>query len=840
MNKESIDIVGMSCANCATTIEKGLNSVEGVASASVNFASEKALVVYDEKKVRMSELEQKIKELGYDVASHLVKSSGSVDLNLTAMSCANCALTIEKALSSLNGVQTATVNFASEKAHVVFDASKINAAKMIKAVEDAGYGATEIVSRENKTGEDEKQKFTRRLGLSALISGILSLPLVLAMVFAMLPIASLQEFGLLLHNPLLQLLLATPVQFIIGFRFYRNAWKALKVKSAGMDLLVAMGTSAAYFFSIYTGFIQGHGPGLRSGHELYFEASAVVITLVLYGKYLEALAKSKTSDAIKKLMGLQAKKARVLRPGENTGENINDANSKLQEIEVLIENVVPGDIIVVYPGERIPVDGVLIEGNSAIDESMLTGESLPVEKKTGDKVAGATMNQFGSFKMKATAVGKDTMLSQIISVVEEAQGSKAPIQNLADKVSGIFVPAVISVALLTFLTWYFVFGDFSSGLINAVAVLVIACPCALGLATPTALMVGTGKGASHGILIKNAQALELAGKINAIILDKTGTITQGKPVLTDVISLGNYAADELLNIAAAAEKKSEHPLAKAIVKAAKEKKVEKSFQIVDPTSFEAVPGKGVTAVIRIHNEDKTVSVGKPDWFTVNSTTPPNSTINFNLKKIDENIKELENSGKSVMMVQINKKLEGLLTLADTVKPDSVSAISELKKMKIEVYMITGDNAGSAESIARQVGIEHVIAGVLPERKAAEVKKLQEQGHVVAMVGDGINDAPALAAADVGMAMGTGTDIAMESADVTLIHGSLASIVRAIGLSQMTMSKIRQNLFWAFFYNTIGIPFAALGFLNPVIAGAAMAMSSLSVVSNSLSLRWKKF
>ncbi|MDH4263524.1 MAG: heavy metal translocating P-type ATPase [Spirochaetia bacterium] len=815
MNKESIDIIGMSCANCASTIEKGLSSIDGVDLASVNFASEKAKIVFDENKVKLSELEEKIKELGYDVVSNRVDTSGSVDLNLTGMSCANCSLTIEKALSNTDGVESVSVNFASEKAHVVFDKLKINTGEIIKIIEEVGYGATEIVSYENTTGEDEKQRFTRKLGFSALISGLLAFPLILSMLFSMAPIAAIREYGILLHNPVLQWILATPVQFIIGFRFYKNAWKALKVKSAGMDLLVAIGTSAAYFFSIYTGFFATHE---GSQHELYFEASAVVITLVLYGKYLEALAKSKTSDAIKKLIGLQAKTARVLKTDENRNQ---------KETEVLIEHVVPGDIIVVYPGEKIPVDGIIIEGTSAIDESMLTGESIPAEKKSGDSVVGASMNQFGSFKMKATAVGKDTMLSQIISVVEEAQGSKAPIQNLADKVSGVFVPLVISAAFITFLIWTFVFGDFTSGLINAVAVLVIACPCALGLATPTALMVGTGRGASQGILIKNAEALELAGKIKTIVLDKTGTITQGKPLLQDVITFGSYSIDDLLKTAGMAEKKSEHPLAKAIVKASNEKFIE----LDEPINFEAFPGKGVSALIQMNHENKTVKVGKPFWIE------ENITMNTDMHK---KITNLENSGKSVMMIQIDQKIEGLLTLADTVKPESKNAIAALKKMGITVYMITGDNAGSAHNIASQVNIDHVISGILPEGKAAEVKKLQEHGILVAMVGDGINDAPALATADVGMAIGTGTDIAMESADITLIHGNLVSIVRAIGLSRLTMAKIKQNLFWAFFYNSLGIPFAALGFLNPVIAGFAMAMSSLSVVSNSLSLKWKKF
>ncbi|MES0489253.1 MAG: heavy metal translocating P-type ATPase [Leptospirales bacterium] len=812
--KASIDVVGMSCANCALTIEKGLNAMDGVETATVNFATEKAIVEYHNDKVDLVQFENKIIELGYEVVPGEQNTGefSSLDLSLTGMSCANCVSTIEKTLQALDGIKEASVNFASEKGHVVYNSTKVKPVEMISAIEKAGYAASVVETQADKKGEDAKHLYTRRLGRLSLISAVLSAPLVIGMVLAMLPGGMspewIKQIVHFLHNPVVQLALATPVQFIIGRRFYKNAWHALKAKSAGMDLLVALGTSAAYFYSVYTGFIA-----TSIMPELYFEASAVVITLVLYGKYLEAVAKSKTSDAIKQLLGLQAKTARIIKNGE--------------EVEVPIEEVGHGDLVIVYPGEKIPVDGKITEGNSSVDESMLTGESLPVEKKPGDSVAGATLNQYGSFKMKATAVGKETMLSQIIQIVEDAQGSKAPIQSLADRVSGIFVPVVVSIAVLTFLVWNFVFGNFSMGLINAVAVLVIACPCALGLATPTALMVGTGRAASSGILIKNAEALELSGKINAIILDKTGTITKGRPELSDLHTFGDYTQDDILRLAATAERRSEHPLAQSIVKAASEKK--RNLKLTEPESFEVIPGNGVVARIQESGKTLEVHVGKLSWIT-NDLKPASIT---------EKVETLEQQGKSAMVVAVNGKIEGIVAVADQIKEDSKEAISDLQKLGIDVYMVTGDNLGSAKAIAKEAGIKNIIAGVLPANKAAEVKKLQQQGKLVAMVGDGINDAPALVSADVGMAIGTGTDIAIESADVTLIHGNLPAIVRAIRLSKKTMSKIRQNLFWAFFYNTLGIPFAALGFLSPIIAGAAMAMSSVSVVTNSLSLRMSK-
>ena len=545
-------------------------------------------------------------------------------------------------------------------------------------------------------------------------------------------------------------------------------------------------------------------PGMMM-KELYFEAAAVIITLILLGKYMEAAAKGRTSEAIKKLMGLQAKTARVIRNG--------------MEEDIPIEEVEAGDIIVVRPGEKVPVDGKIIEGDSSIDESMLTGESLPVEKKAGDIVIGATINKFGTFKFEATKVGKDTILSQIIKMVEDAQGSKAPIQKIADRVSGVFVPVVIGIAVITFLTWYLAVGDFTAGIVSAVSVLVIACPCALGLATPTAIMVGTGKGAENGILIKGGEHLEMAYKLNAVVLDKTGTITKGRPEVTDVLSLGQIPSNEILRLAAIAEKNSEHPLGVAIY----EKGKKEYGGIPGPDRFEAIPGRGVMAVA----DQKEIYIG---------TRKLMAERNIDLGISEESIARLEDEGKTAILMAINNRIEAIIAVADTLRGSSKEAIEELKEMGIEVYMITGDNWRTAAAIAKQAGIANVLAEVLPGNKAEEVEKLKKQGKIVAMVGDGINDAPALAMADIGMAIGTGTDVAIEAADITLMRGDLIAIPAAIRLSRKTMRKIKQNLFWAFIYNIIGIPFAALGLLNPIIAGGAMAFSSVSVVTNSLSLK----
>jgi Cu+-exporting ATPase len=611
------------------------------------------------------------------------------------------------------------------------------------------------------------------------------------------------EALMFLHNPIVQLALATPVQFVIGYRFYKHAYKSLRSGSPSMDVLVALGTSAAYLYSIYNGFLRSLPVG--QSPALYFEASAIIITLVLLGKLLEAVAKGRTSEAIKRLIGLQPKTARVLRSGE--------------EVDIPIAEVQVGEVVLVRPGEKIPVDGEIIDGSSAVDESMITGESIPAEKAAGDPVIGATINTFGAFSFKASKVGKDTVLAQIIRVVEEAQGSKPPIQRLADRVAGIFVPVVLGVAVITFLIWLLAAGNLTMGLISAVAVLVIACPCAMGLATPTAIMVGTGKGAENGILIRSGESLELAYKLNVVVLDKTGTITRGKPSVTDVVSLNGWSRADLLRVAGAAEKNSEHPLGIAVFEAARSelKGIEES------TEFQTTPGKGVQAVV----EGRAVLIGTRSYLREH---------NVSIEAVEDQVNELEAAGKTVMLLSVDGTAQGLLAVADRVKDSSRRAIQVLKEMGLQVYMITGDNRRTAEAIGREVGVADIMADVLPERKAQAVEEIRKQGKIVAMVGDGINDAPALVTADIGMAMGTGTDIAMESADITLMNGDLMSVPIAIQLSQRTMRKIKQNLFWAFFYNIVGIPIAALGMLNPIIAGAAMAFSSVSVVSNSLSLR----
>ncbi|HEY0828287.1 MAG TPA: copper-translocating P-type ATPase, partial [Bacilli bacterium] len=609
------------------------------------------------------------------------------------------------------------------------------------------------------------------------------------------------DIGYQIH-PYIALVLATVVQFYVGWRFYRGAYKALRGGSANMDVLVVMGTSAAYFYSLVS-VLTG------SRHHLYFEAAAIIITLILMGKFLESKAKGQTSEALKKLMGLQAKTARVIRNG--------------LEVDLPIEEVVVGDVIFVRAGEKISVDGEIIEGHSSIDESMLTGESMPVTKKAGDSVIGATINKHGSFTFKATKVGKDTALAQIVKLVEEAQGSKAPIQRLADKISGIFVPIVIGIAIVTFALTYFLIG-FTPALISAVTVLVIACPCALGLATPTAVMVGTGKGAENGILIKSAEHLESAHRVTTVVLDKTGTITKGKPEITNIITIGNISENELLQFAAAAEKGSEHPLGEAIVNGAKEKGLE-SLEVF---GFNAIPGHGIEADI----EGKKIRIGNKKWMKENHV-PVDSVL--------EQMEKLESEGKTAMLISMDAELAGMIAVADTVKESSAEAVKQLKRMGIEVIMITGDNQRTAVAIAKQVGIDRVLAEVLPEDKSNEVEKLKSRGKIVAMVGDGINDAPALVAAHIGIAIGTGTDVAIEAADVTLMRGDLIGIVDTIRLSKATMRKIRQNLFWAFAYNIVLIPVAAFGLLTPILAGAAMAFSSVSVVTNTLFLRrWKPF
>ena len=694
-------------------------------------------------------------------------------------------------MNKVEGIVKAGVNLATNKATIEYPSGLFTDEMLIDIVVKAGYKAEVEVERDLDREKELREKEVKSLKTSFVISAILSLPLFSAMFFHMAGNMNI------LTNGWFQLILATPVQFIIGYRFYKGAYNSLRGGGANMDVLVAMGTSAAYFYSIYN--------LLVGVEEYYFEASAVIITLIILGKTFEAVAKGKTSEAIKTLMGLQPKTARVIR------DNV--------EMDIPIETLELGEIIVVRPGERVPVDGVIVEGNSSLDESMITGESIPVDKTIGDGVVGATINKFGAFKFEATKIGKDTVLSQIIQLVEDAQGSKAPVQRLADQISGVFVPIVVVIALVTFLGFYLLKGDFNVGLLNAVAVLVIACPCALGLATPTAIMVGTGKGAENGILIKSGEHLESAHKIDTIIFDKTGTITKGQPELTDIVTFNGMEDDEILRIAASVEKASEHPLGQSIVK----KGEEKLIKLTEPESFMAVPGKGLEA----NFEGKRVLIGNRKLMADND---------ISMADHEEELANFENQGKTGMLIALDGELAGIIAVADQVKETSLKAIKELQKMGLEVYMITGDNERTAKTIAKEVGITKILADVLPENKAEAVEKLKAEGKHVGMVGDGINDAPALAAADVGFAIGTGTDVAMEAADITLMRGDLSGVVTAIRLSHRTMKTIKQNLFWAFFYNSIGIPFAALGFLDPMVAGAAMAFSSVSVVTNSLRLK----
>ncbi|MEX1377513.1 MAG: heavy metal translocating P-type ATPase [Eubacteriales bacterium] len=790
----NIGITGMSCATCANTIEKRLSQTEGVKSINVNLALEKAAVEYDEDHITKEKINEEIESLGYGVIREPEKAEDKIVLNIGGMSCAACSASIDKVLNAQEGIKSASVNLTTEKATVEFDSSKIKVSEIVDRVNAMGYTAS-IPKDETRDAEKERrEKEIKKLKTELIFSIILSSPLLLGMIFMIIGVDIP-----ILHNAYFQMAVATPVQFIIGFKFYKNAFYALRSKSANMDVLIAMGTSAAYFYSVYNTFFQ---KGMK---DLYFESAVVIITLILLGKYFEAIAKGKTSEAIKKLIGLQAKTARIITGGE--------------EKDIPIEDVAVGDIILVRPGEKIPVDGLIVEGSSSVDESMITGESIPADKKMGDTVVGASINKLGSFKFRATKVGKDTVLSQIIKMVEDAQGSKAPIQKIADKVAGIFVPIVVGIALITFLVWYLVMDNATMGFINMVSVLVIACPCALGLATPTAIMVGTGKGAENGILIKGGEHLERSYKIDTVVLDKTGTITKGKPEVTDIITFGNREKGEILKLAASAEKNSEHPLAEAIYEKAQKEK----YSLAEPDSFEAIPGRGVKAKIK----DTTVLIGTRKLMTENKIA---------IEAVEENVAALETDGKTAMLIAINNVLEGVIAVADTIKEGSRDAVRQMQNMGIEVYMLTGDNKRTAEAIGKQAGIQHVIAEVLPEHKAEKIEQLKKQGKNVAMAGDGINDAPALALADVGIAMGTGTDVAIETADITLISGDLKAIPASIRLSKKTMNKIKQNLFWAFFYNVIGIPAAALGFLNPMIAGAAMAFSSVSVVTNSLSLK----
>ncbi|MFB2835949.1 heavy metal translocating P-type ATPase [Floridanema evergladense] len=740
-------------------------------------------------------------------------------LKLRGMSCASCAKNIEDAIRSVPGVKEANVNFGAEQANVIYDAQKTNVESIQNAVEEAGYSAYSLQEQQMITGEDDTEKAARQaesreLILKVVFGGIISIILIVGSL-PMMTGLNLPFIPAWLHNPWFQLLLTTPVQFWCGYSFYINGWKAFKRHAATMDTLIALGTSAAFFYSLFATLFPNFFINQGLMPEVYYETAAVVITLILLGRFFENRARGQTSEAIRQLIGLQAKTARVIRNGK--------------EVDIPIQEVQIDDVILVRPGEKIPVDGEVIEGSSTIDESMVTGESIPVKKQPGDEVIGATINKTGSFKFRAIRVGKDTVLAQIVQLVQQAQGSKAPIQRLADRVTGWFVPVVIAIAIATFIIWFNFMGNVTLALITTVGVLIIACPCALGLATPTSVMVGTGKGAENGILIKGAKSLELAHKIKTIVLDKTGTVTQGKPTVTDFITVNGTANKnelKLIKLAASVERNSEHPLAEAVVRYAETQQV----SLGDVEQFEAIAGSGVQGIV----SDRLVQIGTSRWM---------SELGIDTTILQQFKTEWESAGKTAIWIAVDGEIEGLMGIADAIKPSSPAAIKALKRLGLEVVMLTGDNRQTAEAIAREVGINRVFAEVRPDQKAAKVQEIQSEGKIVAMVGDGINDAPALAQADVGIAIGTGTDVAIAASDITLISGDLQGIVTAIQLSRATMQNIRQNLFFAFIYNVAGIPIAAgilfpfFGWLlNPIIAGGAMAFSSVSVVTNALRLR----
>jgi Cu+-exporting ATPase len=801
----TMPVIGMTCANCVAAVERNTKKVAGVSEAVVNFGTEKVTVTYDPAVANPQQMIERIERAGYEVPV------ASIELPITGMTCANCVATVERTLNKkVPGILEATVNFATEKATVKYIPGAVSRSEMVAVIERAGYGVVQasagekLVDAEKLARERDIADQTRKLVVGALFT----IPLFL--------LSMARDFGLLgmwAHAPWVNYLfwaMATPVQFYTGWDYYVGSYKSLRSKGANMDVLVALGSSVAYGYSVIITL------GLLPGH-VFFETSAAIITLIKVGKLLEAQAKGKTSQAIKALMGLQAKTARVERNG--------------QEIDIPTEQVQVGDLVIVRPGEKIPVDGVVIGGRSAVDEALLTGESLPVDKKIGDAVIGATVNKQGLLKIEATRVGRETALAQIVRMVEQAQGSKAPIQALADKVAAIFVPVVIAIAALTFVLWLASGAGFTAALVRLVAVLVIACPCALGLATPTAIVVGMGKGAGQGILFKNSQALEQAHALQAIVLDKTGTITQGQPQVNAIISQPGMTNEELLRLAASAERGSEHPLGEAVVRAAQAQ----GLALSEPAAFEAVTGHGVSARV----EGRELLLGNLRLM---------ESRNIALNGLREAAAQLQAQAQTTLWVAVDGQAQGLIGIADAIKPGSQEAVARLKQLGLAVVMMTGDNAATAQAIAAEAGIERVLAEVLPGEKSANVARLQSEGQLTAMVGDGINDAPALAQADVGIAIGTGADVAMEAAGVTLISGDLRGVPKAIALSRATMRVIKQNLFWAFAYNVILIPVAAgvLAFfpaapyylreLHPIAAALAMAFSSITVIGNSLRLR----
>ncbi len=811
MVNKSLQIEGMTCASCAKAVERATKKLEGVSDASVNLATEKLSISFDEATLSVNDIQAAVEKAGYKAVSETVSKTISIE----GMTCASCSKAVERATRKLDGVVEANVNLATEKLSIIYEPSELRYSDIKKAIEKAGYKAVEEETAVD-TDKERKEHEIKSLWNRFLISAIFTIPLLYISMGHMMGLP-LPMFLDPMMNPVnfavTQLMLTIPV-VVTGYKFYTIGIKTLIKGSPNMDSLIAIGTGAAVIYGIYAT-IMIIGGEHDYAMDLYFESAGVIITLITLGKYLEAVSKGKTSEAIKKLMGLAPKTAIIIKDGK--------------ELEISIDEVEVGDIILVKPGEKMPVDGEVVEGTTSVDESMLTGESIPVEKHIGDSVIGASLNKNGSIKYKATKVGKDTALAQIIKLVEDAQGSKAPIAKLADVISGYFVPIVIALAVISGLAWYFVGGESSTfSLTIFIAVLVIACPCALGLATPTAIMVGTGKGAENGVLIKSGTALETAHQVQTIVFDKTGTITEGKPKVTDIVSTNGISELDLLQLTASAEKGSEHPLGESIVKGAEEKGLE--FKKVD--TFSAIPGHGIEVTI----EGKTILAGNRKLMI---------DRNISLENLEKDSDRLAEEGKTPMYVAIDSRIAGIIAVADTVKENSKKAIEALHKMGIQVAMITGDNRRTAEAIAKQVGIDIVLAEVLPEDKANEVKELQAKGKKVAMVGDGINDAPALAQADIGIAIGSGTDVAMESADIVLMRSDLMDVATAILLSKSTIRNIKQNLFWAFGYNTLGIP-VAMGLLhifggpllNPMIAGAAMSLSSVSVLTNAL--RLKKF